>query len=441
LIVGVGKSLNSYDVEDPGNISGDGILLFDDNIRGVTTVGDTIIATEYDNPTGTINTVTQGDGVLNWHDDANHDGIGQLMYGEGDFVYVSGWANRFMKYDVSDVNTIKWQNTSTTQGYALGVVSKDDYAYIAVESAGIDVYHVGDPFFSERVHRQLTANLLDDGIIIGNYYIAGHQGTTYGSSLRVIDISEPENAEVVEIFDLEDRVEHIELIGNFIYVIGQADIDVIDATDPMNMAKIEDLTTAKAVDDAEVYKNTLYMMAADKVLYTYDVTDPASPVYKTSTVLDYDYEWIACSNDMLYCSYNWYLDTYSIASPYNPVFESNYETGDFDDFREIIATDDHIYCATEGTFKIMELSDPTTPDLLGIESSTDLIRYLDTDGLFAYAGAFSHPMIFAIWPPNDPMLIYDFEADWKYYASNEFTVHDGYLYIASTRGLRIFDLY
>jgi hypothetical protein len=144
---------------------------------------------------------------------------------------------------------------------------------------------------------------------------------------------------------------------------------------------------------------------------------------------------------MLYCSYNWYLDTYSIASPYNPVFESNYETGDFDDFREIIATDDHIYCATEGTFKIMELSDPTTPDLLGIESSTDLIRYLDTDGLFAYAGAFSHPMIFAIWPPNDPMLIYDFEADWKYYASNEFTVHDGYLYIASTRGLRIFDLY
>jgi hypothetical protein len=139
------------------------------------------------------------------------------------------------------------------------------------------------------------------------------------------------------------------------------------------------------------------------------------------------------------------VETYSISNPYNPVFLDSY-TG-LANLYEIAVVGDYLYLNTEETFDIADISNPADPVYAGsvnMPGTSPYYRNMATDGHFAYFCGNKYsgpdPAICSGWPPDSPSVVYTF-TDWPYMTCYDVQVSSGYLYLLSTFGLRIFDLY
>ncbi len=441
VLLSDGVVLYNYEVEDPENIGLVDAYWFSDDIRAIDSYEELIFVTEWDAPDGTFNIMTLNGPVITFEDDRPLNGQGYFIYAEGDYAYVSGTYDGMTIYDISDISTIAWESDTSTNGYSKGVVASDGYAYVTLVGQGFEVYDATFPDFPERVYRSPVLNNDVGGFIVDNYYIAGHEGTHSGRSIRVLDISDPANTVVINEIGVDFPMQFVEKIGDYIYFIGYSDTIVYDVSDPLNIIEVADFEVNKSVEDATVHEDYMYMVAADDTVHIIDVSDPSNPQPLITKTIEQEYFWVAASNDYLYCSRYGLLDVYNIATPINPIFVDTIPAGDFSDFEELVATDDYLYATTDYAFKTYDLSNPAAPNLVGFADFPVTQKYLDINGAFAYAGQWKYPLIVSPWPADDPQIIHSFEDVWIYGGASDFKVSDGNLYIATPKGVRIFNLY
>jgi hypothetical protein len=118
-----------------------------------------------------------------------------------------------------------------TPGTAIQVAVSGTYLYVADDNAGLQVIDVTDPENPEIVGVVDTPGAAYDVVISGNHaYVADH-----GAGLQVIDITIPASPQIVGSVDSPGLADGVAVSLTYAYLAdGRSGIQVIDVTDPAN---------------------------------------------------------------------------------------------------------------------------------------------------------------------------------------------------------------
>ncbi len=126
-----------------------------------------------------------------------------------DYIYVSGWGGLFiLNYLGSKLSYFR------TPKEAYGVVITGKYAYVASNGAGLRIIDISNPFFPEEVGYCKTGGWAIGVATAGNYaYLAD------GTAVRIIDVSKPSRpVEIEHYYASPMGTSDIAISGNYIYV-------------------------------------------------------------------------------------------------------------------------------------------------------------------------------------------------------------------------------
>jgi hypothetical protein len=135
---------------------------------------------------------------------------------------------------------------------------------------------------------------------------------------------------------------------------------------------------------------------------------------------------------------------FSVINPWNPAHVGQYTPSNIP--HELSSVGDYLYIAAEDVFEVANISNPASPYYEGsvfLGTSADYFLMVN-DGQYSYLSTnqfgVGDPVIVSNWPPDAPAVTYTF-TDWPYHGGYGLAELDGYLYLGSLFGVRIYDLY
>lgn len=186
-----------------------------------------------------------------------------------------------------------------------------------------------------------------------------------GAGLQVVDVTNRTNPVLVGSLALPGNANDIKLLGNLAFVAaGSAGVHIIDVTNPLSPVRLGTLNTGANALDVAVLGTNLYVANGSNLLLA-DVTNPASPV-KISSL------------------------------PLNGTIQGL----DVDPQRNLAV----VTAGTNGIY-VVDISNPTTPKLLGTTSTGDA-RDVVIRGNFAFVADFqSSTTSVDITSPSAPVVL------------------------------------
>ncbi len=144
----------------------------------------------------------------------------------------------------------------------------------------------------------------------------------------VVDVSDPENPEMVLDFDPEIHLNDLKVTGNIMYAldegVGLIVYDITTITDPVELSRYE--ITGQDVEgrELEIVGNYAYLAVNNQGLMVLDVSDPNTPTLET-TITDFGHaESLAIEDDVAYMTSSGFLVLYEISNPQAPEIIASY---------------------------------------------------------------------------------------------------------------------
>jgi len=280
-----------------------------------------------------------------------------------------------------------------TPWYARDIWVSGNYAYISDLDSGVQVFDISDPTAPDSVGTFPAATFASDIEIDGDYaYIAdGLNG------FRVLDVSDPTNPSHLSLIAMPDYARGATFEGDYAYVA----VAGFGPTDPSHLVVV-DISTPNAP-----------FIAAIRNL----------PSWAVDAYVSGDYVFVATAPGG--------LNIFSIVDPTNPVFLSNFPTGDY--CRQVFVAGNYAYLAAGATgFRIVDVTNPLLPVEVGFYDTPDYSFGVNLDGAYAYVcDDQTGLMVFDISDPTDPVLVHTIDTPEKAIKS----VYDGeYVYVAEAQG-------
>ena len=272
----------------------------------------------------------------------------------GDFAYAADGVNGLRVIDVSDSANPEEVAVYEDVGAAKAVFVSGDYAYVAEtsnigEGGGFHVIDISDPTNPEEVGSCHTDDYTRIILVSGDYaYLAGYDitrdmGIDEGS-LRVIDVSDPENPEEIGAYFIGDTFYSLFVSDGFIYAgvyhvedhRGINGLRIVDISNPDNFEEVGFLRTDKAygiyVDGDYAYVSVESYSYQDRI-YTYsfrviDVVDRENPEIIGVCEIPSRGSDVFVSGDYAYVADGWEggVRIINISNPENPVEIAFYDT-------------------------------------------------------------------------------------------------------------------
>jgi hypothetical protein len=362
----------------------------------------------------------------------------------GDYAYV-GTSDFLEVVDISDPVPVL-VNSIPIHPYLIHVWTEDDLLIATPVYSGFEIYSTTYPQLPSLLYDSPVVNDPKEIELFGNYALVADDDFNTTHYLKVLDISDPSNAHIVEEFQVNESIyTGMEYVDGYAYVGVGWDLLIFDCTNPLNLIIDNTIDLFDNIGRFGVYRDTLYVCTTTDHILVYDVTDPTAPEYKTTKDSTGAVLSMTFNGDYMYAVTNDYIvETFSISNAWNPTSQGTYTPGEEPSW--VMTQDDYLYVSCDGLFEIVNISNPISPVYAGSVLGGTYDKYAHTaiDGLFAYVGGGwlhnCYPMICSLWPPDSPSIVYNF-GPWEYETPREMEVRDGILYIGTSRGLRIFDLY
>jgi hypothetical protein len=132
----------------------------------------------------------------------------------GNYAYVAAETTGLEIFDISDPANPVMVGHYDTKGEAYGVALSGNYAYVAAFSGGLQIIDISNPANPVAVGRYYTSGYAFGVALSGNYaYMAD-----YHKGLQIIDISNPANPVAVGRYNTGGHALSVALDGNYIYV-------------------------------------------------------------------------------------------------------------------------------------------------------------------------------------------------------------------------------
>ena len=203
----------------------------------------------------------------------------------GKYAYVANTSGLTI-IDVSDHTAPVNISTVGVGGDGLSVFVSGKYVYVA-SGDSYNVVDVSDPFYPVRVANAGAAN--NKGMFVQGRYM--YNTADDSANLRVVDISDPLNLEIVGTYDAAEfgDARGVVASGKFVYMADGANgLRIINVGDPTNPVLAGTYDTAGHAFDVKVAGDYAYVADGANGLVVVNIADSASPAlvgtYTTSEV-------------------------------------------------------------------------------------------------------------------------------------------------------------
>jgi len=362
----------------------------------------------------------------------------------GDYAYVG--AEDFLEViNISDTSNPDSIETLPLAPYCAHVNVHDDILSVVPIYTGFELYSITYPALPSQIYKTEVINNPKEVELFDHYALVADDDYNTYHLLKVVDISDPANPVTVEVFEVAESIMYMTYVDGYALVSVGWDLVIFDCTNPLSLSIVETIDLTDLISFYDIYEDTLYITTGGADLYVFDATDPAEPVYLThkatngnglNMVRNGDYLYMTTSNDL--------IEIFSISNPHNPTSQGTYSTGSPPSW--LMTQDDYLYVSCVNSVEILDISSPTSPVYLGsvLGDGADSFKQASTDGLFGYIGGghmyWCNPTIISLWPPDSPDVVYKFDP-FPYISPYNMEVADGILYMAASKGFRIYDLY
>ncbi len=445
LLAWIDAIVYTYDIEDPGSVAFLGVAFLDGKARDGAVNGSRIYILSDDVGKGVLAVLTNTasgplfKSALDISDNPHCLGV------QGNHVFASN-TDFYEIVDVSDINAPVFVDSVPMHGAGICMVADSSTLYSVVYEGGFDVYDIAFPPTPDLVYHAPVVNRGRDAAVVGDYLFVADTNWDTLNAVKAVHILDPAGAHVESELFPTGILFNIAAGDGFILVnVNLSNLLVIDVTDPTDLSIIDSITVSDNAAGIAVHENTLYIGTGAATLVVYDITDPSSAVYKTTKTASANLVGLAFWGDYMYAAdSDDVIEVFSIANPYNPAPVGSYTPTDT--IGEIAVVGDYLHICGEGVFEVADLSDPAAPSYIGSVSlpPSNWYQNMATDGHFAYLCGHQYggavPTVCSGWPPDSPSIVHSFDP-WVYNMNYDIQTDNGFLYLLSLNGIRIYDLY
>jgi hypothetical protein len=362
----------------------------------------------------------------------------------GDYAYVPREGNGFNVFDISDPTNVS-QLTYFSRYYEDGPITWNDvalageYVYLCSHDTLMDVLDIMDMFDPVLVASLDTPGKAWETAIAGDYAFVADGNS---NELQVIDISDPTSSFIETSFDsLTNEPLGIDIEGNYVYLaMGSAGLRTIDISDPTQPWLGDIYNTIGRSNDVDVEGNYAYVADHNFGVQVINVSDPRNITFAGSyntpglayaLVVDGDYLLVADGSAG--------LRMIDITTPASPSEIGSYNTSG--DAIGIAVDGDNVYLAGGSAgLQVIDVTNPTAPSLIG-SYDTDGVAYdVVVYGNYAYMADYSDGVyVFDVSDPTDPVLAWQYDTSGNAFSA---IVEGDYLFVSDdTEGLKVLKIF
>ncbi|MCK4614708.1 MAG: hypothetical protein KAU14_07885, partial [Thermoplasmata archaeon] len=189
----------------------------------------------------------------------------------GDYAYVTNFPKDLVIVNISNKQNPKREGQYSTDGFASDVAVSGDYAYVTFGNNGLIILDITDKTNPKKVGEDTSGGA-------GCVVIRGSYAYVTSGSLRIIDISDPENPEEEGQYDTAGYARAVAVSGDYAYV---ADDDnglvILDISNPSNPQFKGHYDTAGQAEDVAVSGDYACVSDGDNGLVIVDISDKENP--------------------------------------------------------------------------------------------------------------------------------------------------------------------
>ncbi len=359
-------------------------------------------------------------------------------------------------YGIYDNGTFKCRSMSAAEPLDVTLAAGNDAGNNNINMSGNNITNVDwfDPYRDWKTGASKVTQGVTDPVEVGTYDHSGDNddqaadvsgGYLYLAEgdldFKVIDISNKSDLVGVGSADISGFgsrfADAVEVSGGYAYV-SNGNLKIIDIGNPSSPTVTGTLSMAYSLDDVSVSGSRAYLANGTSGIHVVDVSNPSSPsVVGTASTPDAhgvdvvgDYAYVADMTDG--------LKVIDVSNPASPTVVS---TESISNARYVEVSGSYAYVSAGTGLEIVNISDRGNPMALGTISTSDTVYRVDVSGDYAYVandnnGGFK---IVDVSDPTSPVIVSDISSN----AARDAVVAGGYVYvpdIAWTRALDISDL-
>jgi len=353
------EGLRVVDISDPTSPVELDSLETDDGARRVAGYGGRIYVLLYNDSLLVVNPATLGvESVYHFAGDDTYE-----LHAYGDYLFVAASDSTVYILNVSDPTSPLLVGAADFPTWIENVQVRGNYAYLADWDWGLVVVDISDISQPRIVSSLRLAWALDVAITPDGYaYVSD-----VNEGVAIIDVSDPEHPRYVRHYTTPGQVDDLLLDGDVLYVdessMGVMVLDVSDRENPSLLA------TATASVREFFKRDTLLFVADAGGLRVFNVSDPA-------TISEVGY--------------------YS-GAPYSS---------------DVVVAGDYAYLANYYDLQIIDVSDPTSPTLVRVDTVGNYVYHVALQDSFLYVSAADSGLkVFDVSDPANPELVAYYRPD------------------------------
>jgi len=250
-------------------------------------------------------------------------GIALDIYVSGKYAYVPVDTAGLQIIDISNPSNPTLTGTYNTSGNALGIYVSGKYAYVGDNTAGLQIIDISNPSNPTRIGTYNTPGNAENIYVSGKYAYV----TDNASGLLIIDISNSSAPTLAGSYNTPDLAEGLYVSGKYAYVGDNTTLQIIDISNPSKPSLVGTYDTPAAALGIYVSGKYVYVAGGDTGLLIIDISNPSNPIltgtYNTSGFAESVY----VSGKYAYVADNTGgLQIVDISNPSTPTLTGAYDT-------------------------------------------------------------------------------------------------------------------
>jgi hypothetical protein len=318
-----------------------------------------------------------------------------------------------------------------TRGFIYGLSCYRNWLFLAAEDAGLEIWDVSDAAAPVRLGSLATSEWVYGVAVSGDYaYLVGRD-----SSLRIADISDPAHPYEVSRHHVYGRAYAVSLSGDYAYVAAyNGGLSVVDVSDPRNPEDAGHCRLAAYAEDVVVLGSYAYV--SDAGLRVVDISNPRNPISVASRPAQWAGRGVAASQGYVYFGVEDSFLVFDVSEPSSPNLVGCCRTPSY--IEGICLAGGYALVADHsGGLRLIDVSDPHGPFEVGYIQAPGVSGVAKVVGSCAFA-ADNGLRIFDVSDPRSPRDIGYCPVSGNTYG---IAISDRYAYLASWQGgLRVLDI-
>ncbi len=326
------------------------------------------------------------------------------FYVDGDFLYGSIYEG-FLVINITNPTNLTLSNHIELEDdlYYRKIAISGDYIYLLSSVSNVTILHKNNFTHPLKVGEYdfIAINLIVEGNFLYLIFCV----------LQIIDVTDPTNPNFVGQFGDESiriDAEGIDIQNDYVYLACKfAGLKILDISDLTNPIKVGEYVTERAITQVIIIGDFAYLKEGSHSLVILDVSDPTNPV-KVS-----EYQTFEVSEEEI-------------------DFTTNF-------IREIFAQENYLYIVTYNCLLILDVSNPETPEAVGVYTHEDYIRSAYVVDEIAYIAYKNEIQTINVEDKTNPYLIKSYIIeDISYF--NKIAISGKYAFVVSSDSLEVLNV-